>query len=278
MRSKLSHLDPLAQRGSRPLQRCPIGALLLAPQSLWPTAWQRFLRNRIVRTVVALLGAILLTAVWTYADATAPASADAPTAKAIEAEIAKRLALLMAPGVRIASVKIACPVAAGTTVKDVAPGISRLTSRTFMVELESKSRTRQCSASLEAQRQVMVANRALAAEQPVTAADFSRGWVDAFSGAPGASSDFNFSGPLVTTTFIGAGQPVYPTELAKPVAVRPGDMVTVVVKNGAITVKTALESRSTASIGDSATMLNSETGASVEIRVTGVRAGELVMQ
>ncbi len=229
---------------------------------------------------MAPLGAILLTAVWTCADATAPASssADAPAAKAIEAEIAKRLAPLMAPDVRIDSVKIACAVAAGTTVKDVAPGISRLTSRTFMVELESKSRTRQCGASLEARRQVMVANRALAAGQQVTAGDFSRGWVDAFSGAPGAAGDFNFSGPLVTTTFIGAGQPLYPTELAKPVAVRPGDMVTVVVKNGAITVKTALESRSTASIGDSATMLNPETGASVEIRVTGVRTGELVMQ
>ena len=123
-----------------------------------------------------------------------------------------------------------------------------------------------------------MASHALAADQPVSAQDFTPGWVDAFTGAPGASSSFDFSGPLVTTTFIGAGQPLYPTELAKPVAVRPGDMVTVVVKNGAITVKAALESRTTASIGDSATMLNPETGTAVQIHVTGVRTGELVMR
>ncbi len=225
-----------------------------------------------------MLGAILLTAVWTYAHAAAPISSAADPAAALEAEIAKRLAPLMAPGVRIATVKIACPVAAGTTLKDVAAGVSRLTSRTFMVELENNHHSRLCGASLEAQKQVLVASRALAAEQPVSARDFTPGWVDAFTGAPGASSSFDFSGPLVTTTFIGAGQPLYATQLAKPTAVRPGDMVTVVVKNGAITVKTTLESRTTASIGDSATVLNPETGASVQIHVTGLRTGELVMQ
>jgi len=221
-----------------------------------------------------------LTAVWTYAHAAAPISsaADPLAAKALAAEIAKRLAPLMPPGVRIESVKTECPVAAGTTLKNAAPGISRLNSRTFMVELENNHRTRLCSASLEARKQVLVAGHDLALGQPVSAQDFAPGWVDAFTGAPGASSSFDFSAPLVTTISIGAGQPLYPTELAKPVAVRPGDMVTVVVKNGAITVKTALESRTTASIGDSATMLNPETGTSVQIHVTGVRTGELVMR
>jgi len=279
MKSKLNHLNTVL-RAPRSVERCPTAVMLLSVQSLWPAAPQSFLRSRFVRTVVALLGAILLTAVWTYAHAAAPISsaADPATAKALEAEIAKRAAPLMAPGVRIATVEIACPVAAGTTLKDVAPGISRLTSRTFMVELENNFHTRLCGASLDAQKQVLVANRALAAEQPVSAQDFTPGWVDAFAGAPGASSSFDFNGPLVTTTFIGAGQPLYPTQLAKPPAVRPGDMVTVVVKNGAIMVKTALESRTTASIGDSAIMLNPETGTSVQIHVTGVGTGELVMQ
>ena len=279
-RSESSHLNTVAPRAPRSAERCPTAALMLSVQSLWPAAWQSFLQSRLVRTVVALIGAILLTAVWTYAHAAAPISsaADPIAAKALEAEIAKRVAPLMAPGVRVGNVKITCPVAAGTTLKDVAPGISRLNSRIFMVELENDHHARLCGVSLEAQKQVLVASHALAAAQPVAAEDFTPGWVDAFTGAPGASSSFDFSGPLVTTTFIGAGQPLYPTELAKPTAGRPGDMVTVVVKNGAITVKAALESRTTASIGDSATMLNPETGTAVQIHVTGVRTGELVMR
>ena len=239
----------------------------------------RLQRDRFVRTVLALLGAVLMTAVFAYAYPAPVASANDPlTAKLLEAEIAQKIAPLMTPGVRVASVKLSCPVAAGTKLKDVAPGISRLNSRVFMVQLENANQTLLCGASLDAQRQVLVASHDLAMGQPVSAQDFAPGWVDAFTGAPGASSSFDFSGPLVTTIFIGAGQPLYPTELTKPVAVRPGDIVTVVVKNGAITVKTALESRSTASIGDSATMMNPETGTAVQIHVTGVRTGELVMQ
>jgi len=221
-----------------------------------------------------------MTAVWAYARAASPISsaADPDTAKTLEAEIAHRVVPLTAPGVRIGSVKINCPVTAGTTLKDVAPGISQLNSRTFMVELENDHGVRSCGATLDAQKQVLVASRALAASQPVSAHDFTLGWVDAFTGAPGASTSFDFSGSLVATTFIAAGQPLYPTELTKPIAVHPGDSVTVVVRNGAITVRTELESRSSASIGDSATLLNPETGTSVQVRVTGVRTGELVMQ
>jgi len=279
-RSGSRHLNCVVRRAPRSAERCPTATLLLSVQSLWPAAWQRFLSSKLVRTALALIGALLLTAVWTFAHAAAPipAKLDPQTAQALEAEAAKRIVPLMPPGVRVESVKIACPIEAGTTLKDVAPGITRMNSRTFMVELENAQRSRLCGASLEARRQVLLASHDLALGQPVSAQDFAPGWVDAFTGAPGASSSFDFSGPLVTTIFIRAGQPLYQTELAKPVAVRPGDMVTVVVRNGAITVKTALESRSTASIGDSANMLNPETGSSVQIHVTGVGTGELVMQ
>jgi flagella basal body P-ring formation protein FlgA len=234
-----------------------------------------------MRTVVALLAAILMTAVFAYAHAAVPAGLSAPdpsTAKTLEAQIAQRAASLVAPEVQIRSVKLGCAVAAGTRLKTVAPGITRLNARVFMVELELDHRPRLCGASLDAQRQVMVATHALGAGQPVTAQDFAPGWVDAFTGAPGAASSFDFSSAMVTTTSIGAGQPLYPTQLAKPAAVHPGDMVSVVVKNGAITVKTELESRSSASIGDSATMLNPETGTTVQVHVTGVRTAEMVIQ
>lgn len=221
-----------------------------------------------------------MTAVWAFARDASPISsaADSRNEKNLEAEIVQRVVPLIAPGIRIGGVKINCPVTAGTTLKDVAPGLSQLTSRTFMVELANDHGVRSCGATLDAQRQVLVASRALAAGQSVSAQDFELRWVDAFTGAPGAAANFDFSGSLAATTFIAAGQPLYPTELAKPVAVHPGDSVTVVVRNGAITVRTELEARSSASIGDSATLLNPETGASVQVRVTGVRTGELVMQ
>lgn len=146
------------------------------------------------------------------------------------------------------------------------------------MEFEVNHRASFCGASLDAQRQVLVATHDLAPDTPVSARDFASEWVDAFNAAPGAASEFDFTAPMVAATSIRAGQPLYPTALVKPVAVRPGDLVTVVVKNGPITVKTELQSRASASIGDSATMLNPETGTSVQVRVTGVRTGELVLR
>jgi flagella basal body P-ring formation protein FlgA len=236
--------------------------------------------NRLATTALVLFGAMLLTAVWAFADPSAATSAGAnpPPSTDLEARIVERLAPLMPPGVRIRKVEIPCRLEAGAMLKSVAPGITRLTSRSFTVEFEVNRRTRFCSASLDAQKQVLVATRDLAADAPVSARDFAPGWVDAFSAAPGAPSAFDFTAPLATATFIRAGQPLYPTTLVKPVAVRPGDLVTVVVKNGPITVKTELESRATASIGDSATMLNQQTGTTVQVSVTGVRTGELVLR
>jgi flagella basal body P-ring formation protein FlgA len=54
--------------------------------------------------------------------------------------------------------------------------------------------------------------------------------------------------------------------------------VTVVVKNGAVTVRTQLRAQSQASVGDTATMVNPLTGTPVAVTVTGLRTAELVMQ
>jgi flagella basal body P-ring formation protein FlgA len=70
---------------------------------------------------------------------------------------------------------------------------------------------------------------------------------------------------------------VYSTQLARQVAVRPGDLVTVVVHNGPVTLRTQLESRSTATIGERATLMNPDAGGSVTVNVTGQKSAELVM-
>ncbi len=264
-------------RGRRATVTTLYAARMMRESRRWASAPRN---NRLTRTALVLFGATLLTAVWAFAGPTAATSvgANPPPSTDLEARIVERLAPLMPPGVRIRKVEIPCRLEAGAALKSVASGITRLTSRSFTVEFEVNRRIRFCSASLEAQRQVLVATRDLAADAPVSARDFAPGWVDAFSAAPGAASEFDFTAPMVTATSIRAGQPLYPTALVKPVAVRPGDLVTVVIKNGPITVKTELESRATASIGDSATMLNQQTGTTMQVSVTGVRTGELVLR
>ena len=276
-RRPISGLDAAKTLGRRATVTTLYTARVMRESRRWASAPRN---NRLTRTALVLFGAMLLTAVWAFADPTAATSASAnpPPSTDLEARIVERLAPLMPPGVRIRKVEITCRLEAGAALKSVAPGITRLTSRSFTVEFEANRRSRFCSASLEAQKQVLVATRDLAANEPVSARDFAPGWVDAFSAAPGAPSAFDFTAPMVTATFIRAGQPLYPTALVKPVAVRPGDLVSVVVKNGPITVKTELESRATASIGDSAKMLNPQTGTTVQVSVTGVRTGELVLR
>ena len=85
--------------------------------------------NRLTRTALVLFGAMLLTAVWAFADPTAATSASAnpPPSTDIEARIVERLTPLMPPGVRIRKVEITCRLEAGATLKSVAPGITRLT-------------------------------------------------------------------------------------------------------------------------------------------------------
>jgi len=207
-----------------------------------------------------------------------PESSQAPESDEIAKEIQVDLARIVPIDMRIEGVTLGCKPPAGATLKTVAPGITSLTSRSFMVELQSGDRTVFCSAALNASRQLMTATHDLDADSPVSEADFASNWVDAFSTAPGALASFPSQGPYVCATSIRAGQPLYQNSLKRPIAVHPGDLVTVLVKNGPITVRTQLQAQTQAAVGDSATMINQGSGMPVSVTVTGPKTAELVIQ
>lgn len=184
----------------------------------------------------------------------------------------------MPAGARIDGIDLGCAPSLGATVKSVAPGVRLLESRGFVVELGENGRTIMCSASVEAKRPVLTAVHDTAPNQPVSKADFVTAWVALFSGAPGALSDFPADGPYVAATSIRAGSPLYRTELARPLAIHPGDMVTVLIRNGPVIVRTQLEARQAASVGEMAPMVNPKSGAMVNATVTGIRSAEVVLQ
>ncbi len=242
----------------------------------------RALRAATVAGAVFVLGgAIAAAANAPIAAANAPASASARGAAArreLAAQVLERLRTRMPLGVRIDAVNLGCEPPPNARLKSVAPGVSVLSSRGFVVELGENGRTFVCSAWVDAKRPVLAASRDIAPNQSLSQADFTTTWVDAFSGAPGAFASFPDQGPYVAATDIRAGQPLYPSELARPLAVHPGDMVTVLVRNGPVLVRTRLEARQAASIGQTATMVNPSSGAVVSATVTGVRAAEMVLQ
>ena len=138
-----------------------------------------------------------------------------------------------------------------------------------MVELQSGDRSLFCSAMMTASRQVLAAAHDLATDAPVAETDFAPSWVDAFSTAPGALASFPIQGPYISATLIRAGQPLYQNSLKRPIAVHQGEMVTVLVKNGPVTVRAQLQAQSQAAVGDSATMINPSSGLPVAVTVTG---------
>lgn len=243
--------------------------------------------ERIIHIIFMMLGAILVTAASAFAAEEVPprpAAANSRTVGArspsekIGAEVMARLAAIVPEGVRVDRVTLGCGPAADATLIDVAPGITRLQSRSFLVEIKSGGRTIGCSATVTARRAVLAATHDIAAGAPVSAADFKSALVDAFAGAPGALETMPSQGQYVAAMPLRAGQAVYPTQLARPVVVRPGDLVTVVVRNGPVTLRTQLESRSTATVGESATLMNPDTAGSVTVNVTGEKSAELVMR
>jgi flagella basal body P-ring formation protein FlgA len=241
-------------------------------------------------SILILLSALMI--IWSaaHADSSSPAASPQPTASAkpeagqaaesdeLIKEIQVGLARIVPVDMRIDSVTLGCKPPTGVTLKTVAPGITSLTSRSFMVELQSGDRSMFCSAALNASRQLMTATRDLDPDAPVTVADFASNWVDAFSTAPGALANFPNQGPYVSATSIRAGQPLYSNSLKRPIAVHPGDLVTVLVKNGPITVRAQLQAQTQAAVGDDATMINPGSGMPVAVTVTGPKTAELVMQ
>jgi len=211
------------------------------------------------------------------ADPAAPPPAQS-AGSGIAAEVAAQITPLLPSGARLDGVTLGCTPPAGATVAEVAPGMTRLASRGLVVMLRSDGgREIACPATCAAQRQILAAARDIGAGEPVTLSDLQPQWVDAFSGAPNALAQLPQTG-LVAASTIRAGQPLYPWELTRPIAFRPGDLVMVSINNGPVTLHAMLEANSSAAVGDSATLINPETRTPVIVTVTGAKSAEVVMR
>lgn len=214
----------------------------------------------------------------TSAPANASGVADPAEAADLAALVQAQLATMVPAGTRVDRVVLGCKPPAGAALKTVAPGFAQLTSRAFMVELINGDRSTFCSATVDASREVLTAIRDIQPNEPVTSADFQPQWTDAFGGSTGALLAFPDQGPYASATVIRAGQPLYQSALLRPIAVHPGEMVMVMVKNGPISVRAQLQAQSQAAIGDTVTVVNPASGIPVSVTVTGPKNAELVLQ
>ena len=125
---------------------------------------------------------------------------------------------------------------------------------------------------------MLTATRDIQPNEPVTSADFEPRWVDAFGGSTGALLAFPNQGPYASVTVIRAGQPLYQSALLRPIAVHPGDLVMVLVKNGPITSARAVTGAVASRDWRHRDGVNPTSGVPVMVTVTGPRIAELVMQ
>jgi flagella basal body P-ring formation protein FlgA len=251
------------------------------------TVLQGEVKPRTIHALISFLGGALIAA-GTAPAAPPPSITAASTAATgqpslsaspeLVAEIAQKVSPLLADGVRLRSVALGCQPPAGARLDQVAPGLARLNSRGFVVEMRSDGRTLACSATLDAQRQILVAVHEIAQGEALSPADFELRWTDAFGGSMDAINSLPPRGPFLAANAIHAGDPLLAIELARPLAVHPGDFVMVVVKNGPVTVRTQLEARSAAAVGDSVAVINPETGLPVTVTITGEKSAEMLMQ
>ena len=241
--------------------------------------------NRVTMAILALAAWLILTP-FAIAD-TSPADANGAAgtrnsenslALELAAQVQAQLTPMVPAGMRVDRIELGCKPAAGSELEAVAPGLSQLTSRTFMVELEKGGRSTYCSATMDASRQMLVAIRDIQPNEPVTNADFELRWVDAFGASTGALLEFPNQGPYASAIAIRAGQPLYQNALLRPIAVRPGEMVTVTVKNGPVKVRAQLQAQTQGAVGDSVTLVNPASGTPVVVMVTGPHSAELVLQ
>jgi flagella basal body P-ring formation protein FlgA len=196
----------------------------------------------------------------------------------LDALIRAQLAAIVPQGMRVDRVELGCRPAAGSALKAVAPGLAQLSSRSFMVELQKGDRSTYCSATMDASRQVLTATRDIQPDQPLTNTDFQPQWVDAFGVAPGALVEFPNLGPYVSATEIRSGRPLFQNALLRPIAVHPGELVMVTVKNGPVRLRAQLQAQSQGAVGDSVTLINPASGTPVMVVVTGPHSAELVLQ
>jgi len=232
----------------------------------------------------AIIAVLLLASSYAFAAPSEPthqvsiASAEASQVAALATQAQGQLSAMAPVGLRVDHVDLDCKPSAGATLGPIAPGSVQFTSRAFMVELQDKDRAYYCSATMDASREVLVASHEIQANDQIERTDFNSAWVDAFNGSTGALSQFPDHGPYVSSTSLRAGQLLYQSELLRPIAVRAGDMVMVLVKNGPVTLRAQLLAQSQAAIGDTLTAINPAGGTPIMVTVTGPRNAELVMQ
>jgi len=199
-------------------------------------------------------------------------------AAGLESQIEAQLPAMLPAGLRLDRVALGCKPAAHAILRTIAPGYSRLNARSFMVELGDGTRSVFCPATIDASRQVLVAVHDIQPNQAIAAEDFQVQWVDAFSGAVSAMSAFPERGPYASATTIRAGDPLYQSSITRPIAIHPGELVTVTVKNGPVRVRAQLQAQSQGAVGDSVTLVNPSSGMPVMVVVTGPHSAELELQ
>ncbi len=198
----------------------------------------------------------------------APAAiAGSDAADPLTAQIAERLAPRLTDGLQLKAITLACKPPPGATLKEVAPGVPRLSSPAFTVELSTPGGTLICSAQAQVERRALVAARDLGAGQEVSGNDFRPGWVDAFASPPDLVNAIDSNVTLIAP--IRQGDPVSASMLRKTVMVRQGEMVSITVTNGGVSLRTHLKAEGDGAIGEYVTMENPTSGRLITAQVTG---------
>jgi len=252
----------------------------LGPEAIGPGAAPGR-HERVERIVLVITGALLLTVALAQASTALdsnPAAVPAADPDDFVAQVAAQVTPLLPAATRMKSVTLQFAPPKGATLLGVAPGLSQLRSRFFLVQLQVQGRTLAYGATVDAERQVLVAARNVAAGEPVGDRDVATRWVEAFGGDPGALQELPTDRQYVAASTLRAGEPIYPSSLTRAIAVHPGDLVSVVVRNGDVTVRAQLQARSAAAVGETITMINPSSDTPVTVNVTGPKTAELVIQ
>ena len=225
-----------------------------------------------------LLSSYALAATAEPARADKPIFADETRLAALTSQLQEQLNAIAPAGLRVDHVELGCKPDANSDLRPIAANSIQFVSRAFMVELQDKDRSYYCSATMDASHEVLVASRDIQANEPLEESDFKSALVDAFNGSNSALSQFPAHGPYISSTSLRAGQTLYQNILVRPIAVKAGDTIMVLVKNGPVTLRAQLMAQSQASVGDSVAAVNPAGGTPVTVTVTGPRNAELVMQ
>lgn len=232
--------------------------------------------NKLWETAVALIGFMLLTAAMALAQK--PVVHSHSAREELQAQIAQRLKSLLPPDTRLAGLRLECAPPRGAKLTEQGLGFTQLNMRSFMVPLQEGTRVGYCPVSVQMQRRVVLAARNIPANEPLSQEDFTKGWVDAFATAPGALQKLDLSTEMIAQVPLRAGEAIYPTQIARPMAVHAGDPVLVMVRNGAVMLRTTMQARGSGLVGDPLLVINPESGSALRATITGVDTAEVMLR